>query len=69
MADLGNPSHIPSFKETQPTIEVVQSASERKTGLPEYIQKQVDEVINQTQEKKEAELKINAVFQALEEKY
>jgi hypothetical protein len=37
--------------------------------LPEYIQNQANEIINQTKEKKEITLKIESVFEALENRY
>ena len=70
MADTGLPQNNPWLDyETQPTALVVQGAQERKTWLPNYIQTQVDDIMQESKERKENELKIQAVFNALENRY
>ena len=72
MAELWAPSHSPynpSFEDNQPKIEIVQPAQKRKTWLPENIQRQVDNITQKIKERKEEELKIESVFQALEQRF
>ena len=64
------PPYNPDTKElTKPKVEIVQTVSKIKSPLPEHIQKQVDNITKQTNEQKETQLKIEVVFQALENKY
>lgn len=71
MADIGLPTKIPwlPYETTQPKTEIVKPAPKIKSKLPEYIQNQADEIINQSKEKKEIELKVESVFEALENRY
>jgi hypothetical protein len=63
------PPNNPSFEISQPKVKIVQSTPKLKTNLPDYVQTQVDNMIQETREKKEKELKIESIFQALENKY
>jgi hypothetical protein len=71
MADIGLAPQNPwlAHETTQPKTEIVKPAPKIKSKLPEYIQNQADEIINQSKEKKEIELKIESVFEALENRY
>ncbi len=70
MADTGLPPQSPWLDyDAQAKFELVQAASEVKSTLPNHIQTQVKWIMQESREKKEKELKIQEVFQALENKY
>ena len=70
MPDTGLPPQNPwQDYEPQPKVEVIQDTSKLQSNIPEHIQVQVDEVMQESRERKEKELKVESVFQALEEKF
>ena len=70
MADTGLPLQNPWLEQlSQPKAEIVQIAPKLKSNFPDHIQTQVDDIMQESRENKEKELKIQAVFQALESRY